>query len=128
MPEAFGNIKIAKLFDGTQDGTPFAADRPKLPAGRERAAFLAYLCKGEVILRAAGLSVDRLDESRGKQVPIVFLTDGEWVWSASIAYYLEEHDLPPEPAFLDYLRGRDFTYVAPTEEQVSAAAAALRAR
>ncbi len=128
MPEVVGDVKIAKLFDGMREGTPFVADRPPLPAGRERSDFLAYLRQGKVILRAAGLSVDRLDESRGQQVPIVYLTDGAWVWSGSIAYYLEEHELPPEPAFLDYLRGRNFAYEAPTPEQVDAAAAAIRAQ
>ncbi|ETA03049.1 hypothetical protein CcI156_02950 [Frankia sp. CcI156] len=128
MPLIRGDLKVAKVFDGTADGVPFIVDRLDLPAGRERSDFLAYLRQGAVIMRAAGLDVDQLDESREKRVPIALLTDGEWVWDASIAYYLEEHDLPPEPAFLDYLRGRDFTYVAPTEEQVSAAAAALRAR
>ncbi|MCM3922848.1 hypothetical protein ND748_14405 [Frankia sp. AiPs1] len=50
------------------------------------------------------------------------------MWSKSIAYYLEEHELPPEPAFLDYLRGRNFTYKPPTPEQVGAAAAGIRAQ
>ncbi|EIV93150.1 hypothetical protein [Frankia sp. QA3] len=128
MPEVVGDVKIAKLFDGMRDGTPFVVDRPALPAGRERSDFLAYLRQGKVILRAAGLSVDRLDESRGQQVPIAYLTDGEWVWSASVAYYLVEHDLPPEAAFLAHVRDRNFAYVAPTPEQIEAAAAAIQAQ
>lgn len=128
MPEVVGTVKIAKLFDGMRDGIPFVVDRPPLPPGRERSVFLTYLRQGKVILRAAGLSADRLDESRGKQVPIIYQTDGEWVWSGSVAYYLEEHDLPPEPAFLDYLRGRNLAYEAPTPEQIDAAAAAIQAQ
>ncbi|MCK9893891.1 hypothetical protein [Frankia sp. AgB32] len=126
MPEIVDGIKIAKLFDGTRDGAPYVVDRPALPIGPERADFLAYLKKGKIVMRAAGQSVDRLDESRGKTVPIVFLTDGEWVWSASIGYYLEEHGLPPEPEFLDYLRARDFHYVTPTEDKVRTAGRAVR--
>ncbi len=72
MPQIIGDLKVAKIFDGT--------------------------------------------------------TDGSWIWDASVAYYLEAHDLPPEPEFLAYLRGRNFTYVAPTEEQITAAADALRSQ
>ncbi|WP_462166876.1 hypothetical protein, partial [Frankia sp. AiPs1] len=125
MPEFIDSFKIAKLFDGTRDGTPFVTERPPFPVGPERLKFLNYLDHGAVVLRAAGRSVDRLDSSRGKTVPITFHTDGEWVWSASIAYYLEEHDLPPEPEFLDYLRGRNFHYVAPAKERVKSAGRAL---
>ncbi|MCK9878369.1 hypothetical protein MXD59_21785 [Frankia sp. Ag45/Mut15] len=128
MPEVINGFKIAKLFDGTRDGTPFVSDRPALPAGSERSKLLAYLDGGAVVLRAAGRSVDRLDASRGKSVPIAFHTDGEWVWSASVAYYLEEHELPPEPEFLHYLRSRDFRYVAPAKETIRSASLALESQ
>ncbi|KJE24850.1 hypothetical protein FF36_00857 [Frankia torreyi] len=128
MPQIIGDLKMAKVFDGTADGTPFITDRPELPPGRERSEVLAYLRHAAVILRAAGLDVDQLDPARPKQVPMALLTDGFWIWDASVAYYLEAHDLPPEPEFLEYLRGRDFTYVAPTREQITAAADALRSQ
>ncbi|KQC39232.1 hypothetical protein [Frankia sp. ACN1ag] len=127
MPQILGGFKAANVFDGMTDGVPFIAARPPLPPGSEREKLLAYLKQGELILRAAGLSVDQLDPTRGQQVPIIVFTDGVWVWDASVAYYLTEHDLPPEPAFLDYLRGRDFRYEAPAEERVDAALAAIQA-
>ncbi len=67
MPEIVNGIKIANLFDGTRDGTPYVVDRPAPPTGSERAEFLTYLKKGKIVMRAAGQSVDRLDESRGKR-------------------------------------------------------------
>ncbi len=126
MPEIVNGIKIANLFDGTRDGTPYVVDRPAPPTGSERAEFLTYLKKGKIVMRAAGQSVDRLDESRGKSVPIIFLSDGEWVLSASIGYHLEEHELSPEPEFLDYLRARNYNYVTPTEDRVRLAGRAVR--
>ncbi|WP_163554244.1 hypothetical protein [Candidatus Frankia alpina] len=127
MPQILGDFKVANVFDGTTDGVPFIAGRSPLPPGSEREKLLAYLKQGEFILRAAGLGVDQLDPARGQQVPIIVFTDGTWVWDASIAYYLKEHDLPPESAFLDYLRSREFHYEAPTEERVDAALAAIQA-
>ncbi|MCM3922847.1 hypothetical protein ND748_14400 [Frankia sp. AiPs1] len=127
MPQILGDFKVASVFDGTTDGVPFIAGRPPLSSGSERAKLLAYLKQGELILRAAGLGIDQLDPARGQQVPIIVCTDGVWIWDASIAYYLTEHDLPPEPAFLDYLRSRAFQYEAPTEERTDAALAAIQA-
>lgn len=126
MPEVINGIKIAKLFDGTRDGVPFVVDRPAQPAGAKRSKFLDYLGQGIIVMRAAGRSVDRPEESQGEVVPTIFLTDGEWAWSASIAYCLEKYDLPPEPAFLEYLRSRDFRYTEPGQDQVTAAAQAVR--
>lgn len=127
MPLIRGDIKMAKVFDGATEGIPFVADRPPLPPGSEREKVLAYLEKGMPIVRTVGFDVDLLDPERGQRVPMFLLTDGTWVWDASIAYYLKEHDLPPESAFLDYLRSRDFRYEAPTDERVDAALAAIQA-
>ncbi|CAO5167535.1 conserved hypothetical protein [Frankia sp. AiPs1] len=128
MPDIRGEFRLANVFDGTADGVPYIIDRPLLPPGPERGRFLRYLNAGALVFRAAGLGTDQLEPNRGKQVPIVALTDGEWIWTASVVYYLEEHDLPPEPAFLEYLRGRDFRYEAPSKERVAAALAATRSR
>lgn len=128
MPTIVQGFKRAKVFDGTQDGSPFVVDRPAVPPGPERTAIIGYLRQGKPILRAAGLAEDLLDTSRGEKVPMVYLTDGEWIWDAAIRYYLEQHDLPPEPEFVEYMRAKQFRYTAPTGEQVKAASKALRAR
>ncbi|WP_261565213.1 hypothetical protein [Frankia gtarii] len=125
MPEIVGDVKIAKLFDGMDGEVPWVRGRAPLPPGEERSRFVEYLQRGVTILRVAGLVEDLLDPSRGRKVSLVYVTDGDWVWSLEIVYYLQEHDLPPEPEFIDYVRSRDFRYVEPSEERVAAASRAL---
>lgn len=126
MPEDSSAVRVAKVFDGTANDTPYVVDRAPLPIGPERSAFLEYLRQGEIVLRIMGLGIDQLDKSRGRKVPLVYQTDGEWIWGRAVAYYLEEHEVPPEPDFLEYLRARGFQYVTPTEERIEAAAEALK--
>ncbi len=125
MPEIVGDVKIAKLFDGMDGEVPRVWDRGPFPPGEERSRFIEYLQQGVTILRVAGLAEDLLDPSRGRKVPLVYVTDGDWVWSLEIVYYLQEHDLPPEAEFVDYVRSRDFHYVEPSKDRVAAASRAL---
>ncbi|SNQ46528.1 conserved hypothetical protein [Frankia canadensis] len=127
MAETRDGFTIAHVFDGTNNGEYYVVDREPLPR-EQRDSVLAYLHQGENLMMARSLGEDRLDPSRGRQVPRGASTDGRWIWDASIAYYLREHELSPEPAFIAYLRERNFHYEAPTPEQVTAALAALQTR
>ncbi|MFD0540822.1 hypothetical protein ACFQY7_50440 [Actinomadura luteofluorescens] len=37
-------------------------------------------------------------------MPLTFHTDGTWVWSGAVAYYLTEHGVPPEPDLVAHIR------------------------
>ncbi|SHE44558.1 glycohydrolase toxin TNT-related protein [Streptoalloteichus hindustanus] len=93
----------ARLFDHLdEDGHP-RAYRPSLGA-TERRAVLEYLRNGTVVLSSRGQSEDQIDPRRGQVVPMAFLTDGVWVWSAAHAYYLEHHGLTPPLELLGHIR------------------------
>jgi hypothetical protein len=120
--------RIARLFDGIDEGRADIGDRGEPCVEKERDSILSYLNKGKVILRTSARDVDRVDESREKVVPIAFRTDGTWIWSEAVAYYLTTHDVVPEADFRDHLRRRGYRYQEPSEDEVKAASAALRAR
>ncbi len=126
MPEICGSFRLAKVFDGQRDGKYFFADRPPLSAGEELDRTLTYLRGGAILFVARSQSDDLIEPDRRRRVPIAVHTDGTWIWDASIAYYLTEHDLPPEPEFMAYLRARDFRYEAPSTERIQSALAATR--
>jgi hypothetical protein len=57
---------------------------------------LAYLESGTVIRSTAELRDDVVDPRRRAAVPWNFNTDGAWIWSDAIAYYLRVHALAPQ--------------------------------
>ncbi|MCP2260354.1 Protein of unknown function (DUF4237) [Streptoalloteichus tenebrarius] len=97
----------ARLFDHLDDNGHPRAYRPPLGVA-ERRAVLEYLRNGTVVLSSRGQSEDLLDPGRGATVPMAFLTDGTWVWSAAHAYYLEHHGLTPPLELLGHIRARRY--------------------
>ncbi len=61
-------------------------------------------------------------------MPLIYQTDGEWVWSSETSYYLREHDIAPDPDFLNYLRSREYRYIEPSSDRVQAASQAVKSR
>jgi hypothetical protein len=70
------------------------------PAEVERVS--GYLRRGAGVL-SGGTAVDEIEPARGEVVPMVFLTDGVWVWTGAQRYYLEHYGLPPYPAFYEHI-------------------------
>ncbi|MFB7911510.1 hypothetical protein ACFC1T_34270 [Kitasatospora sp. NPDC056076] len=101
-------FRLAAVF-GTVDpvaGPGFAPDHPLVRDAGQRAALLAYLRSGVEVLVTPMLMDDVFDTSRRGAVPMNYRTDGEWIWTDTVAYYLEEYDLAPEPGLLAHLLGR----------------------
>ena len=98
-PEAEGEISVARVFDvvDPESGPGFDPGHPEIEAGDERARLLAYLDAGQEVLVTTALMDDVVDPERGKAVPMSFRTDGVWVWTDSVGYYLREHGLAPDP-------------------------------
>ncbi|MGW6449445.1 hypothetical protein [Lentzea sp. NPDC055074] len=96
-------VSLVRTFDGiTADGTP-KLFRPAM-SGSEFTAVLAYLDNAPVVLASRELVPDLLDPARPRQVPMAYQTDGRWVWSSSVAYYLRTHRVCPDVAFLAHVR------------------------
>lgn len=124
------DIRIAKIFD-SHDATRRAVMSPyrqRLTDQAERARALEYLENGANVLTTDGLDEDRVSPERGKVVPMSFLTDGTWVWSLGLAYYLAEYRYAPEPDLLAHLRSRNYRIPEVSRDQLTAAENAVLGR
>lgn len=106
-PAPVAPIRLARAFDGADpdDGPFFAADHPRL-GGPDGERVLAYLRSAELVVNTPGAMNDVLDVGRVAAVPVGFRSDGEWVWSDAVAYYLKRHGLAPEPDLLAHVLAR----------------------
>jgi hypothetical protein len=96
-------VSLVRTFDGiTTDGVP-KLFRPAMSSSEVKAV-LAYLDKAPVVLASRELVPDLLDPARPQRVPMAYQTDGRWVWSSSVAYYLRTHGVCPDLAFLAHVR------------------------
>lgn len=102
-------ISVARVFDTVEptSGPRFAPDRPRLTDEAERARIVAYLKAGTGLLMTMGTDEDILDPGRGAVVPMSIRTDGSWIWSDMVAYYLEEHQVAPDPGLLRHIQRAD---------------------
>jgi hypothetical protein len=79
-----------------------------------------------MVVRTTGRDVDRIDPARGQVVPLSFRTDGHWVWSDALGYYVAEHGIAPELEFLRHIAARDYQAEVPDEEARRQAVEAVR--
>ncbi|WP_051969196.1 hypothetical protein [Kitasatospora azatica] len=117
-------FQVARIYDQVDPvhGPGFAPDHPLVEDLALRARLLEYLAAGRPVLSTTSRMPDPLDPAAGDVVPLGFLTDGEWVWTEAVGYFLERHGLAPDPALLAHIRYADFIAPAPDDETVSRAA------
>jgi len=98
-------VSIARVFDGANpSGEPFfAPDHPIVADPAERARLVTFLNDGTAILLSASHETDRITPSRGAVVPLSFRTDGAWIWTDAVTYYLETYGLRPDPGLCDHI-------------------------
>ncbi|MEE1788483.1 hypothetical protein PUR71_37125 [Streptomyces sp. SP17BM10] len=103
-----GGFRLAAVFDAVDPvtGPGFAPDRVRLPEGPARQAVLRYLRDGAAVLLTPTLMDDVVDPARRGVVPLGFRTDGQWIWTDTVTYYLETHGLAPEPGLLAHVRAQ----------------------
>jgi hypothetical protein len=120
-------IRIAELFDPVDEvgGPGFAADRPTLD-DQERADVLAYLEAASAVLTTTALMDDVVNERRRGVVPMSIRTDGEWIWTDAVSYYLRYYGLAPDPELLRHIRTRRYNVPAVDTVAVHRALAALQ--
>ncbi|MGI5505014.1 SseB family protein [Lentzea sp. CA-135723] len=123
-PEQTGpSLELARAFDVIEDGKGIWY-RPMV-GGREWSLLLAYLEAAPVVLSSRGSSKDLYTGGEDQVVPLAFQTDGIWTWPASVAYYLREHQIPPQLALVDHIRQR--RYELPTVTEIAKARASALA-
>lgn len=108
-PHADLKIKVARVFDAVdpEEGPRFEPDHPKITDEVERSQLVEYLEAGTEMLVTAGTMADVVDSERGSVVPMNFRTDGTWIWTDTVTYYLDAHLLAPDPELLEHIRGVD---------------------
>ncbi|WP_416902592.1 hypothetical protein [Micromonospora echinospora] len=100
-------VTTARLFDGVdpERGPWFATNRPVVADATERDDLLAALRGGVVIAWSSAEMPDILAPDRGDVVPMHLRTDGTWLWSEAVGYYLENYGLAPDPQLVTHLTG-----------------------
>ena len=102
-------LRRARVFDGREeDGTPLVW-REGLTSVDEIMRIVGYLRAAPTVLFGRGLDPDAWSPEDPPAVPRTFSTDGTWIWSGAVTYYLQKYGMPPEPALLEHIRARDYT-------------------
>ncbi|WP_242885438.1 TNT domain-containing protein [Actinomadura litoris] len=127
-PAPDGGLRRARVFDHAgPDGSRPAVSRPPVPP-EEAERVADYLRRAPVVMAARSHAPDRLDPARGAAVPLTFHTDGTWVWSGAVGYYLREHGVPPEADLVAHMRARGFEVPGVGDDVMDAATAAVTGR
>jgi hypothetical protein len=101
-------VQLARVFDGVDPATGphFHPGHPTIDDEPTRERLVAYLRAGTGVLLTPGLTTDVVDPARGTVVPLSFRTDGTWVWTDTVTYYLARHRLAPQPELVAHIGER----------------------
>ncbi|GGN99042.1 hypothetical protein [Nocardia rhizosphaerihabitans] len=99
-------LRLSAPFDGHDpEGKP-VVNRPAVdPQIRDRV--LSYLAHAPVVLSARSYAADDFD-AQVRDVPMNFHTDGVFVWPGAVPHYLRKYGVPPEPALVQHIVGKNF--------------------
>ncbi|WP_329260715.1 serine/threonine-protein kinase [Streptomyces pseudovenezuelae] len=102
-----GRLLLARVFDlHAPGGDPaFGRAHQRVVSAEERTALLECLLDGQPFMLFDN-EPDRVEPARGRVVPAHFRTDGTWVWSDQIAYYLRHYGYAPDPELRRYFETR----------------------
>ncbi|WP_185922040.1 hypothetical protein [Streptomyces sp. WAC06614] len=119
------HFRTAAVFDlvHPETGPGFAEDHPVVEDLALRALLLERLAAGLPVLLSPALMHDVRNPAAGAVVPLNFRTDGAWIWTDTIAYYLEAYGLAPEPELLAHLSAPDYRPAPADQATVDRAAA-----
>ena len=120
---------IARVFDFARPdtGPGFEPDHRVVSDADELDRLLAYLTSGTLVLHTTARTQDVLDPEAGQEVPGSFRTDGEWIWTDAVAYYLDEHGLAPDEELAEHIDARWQAGItdAETDQETAIAAASF---
>lgn len=103
-------VTVVRVYDEVdpQLGPIFHPGHPRIDES-EREAVAHYLDTGAPLLTTPQLQPDVLDPARGSVVPMNFFTDGRWVWTDTVGYYLRAYGLAPDERLLAAVREAGYT-------------------
>ncbi len=84
----------------------------------------AYLEAGAVVLHTTARGADVLADD-APIIPLTIRTDGEYVWTGPVTYYVRTYGVAPDTAFLEHVRARDYVPRVPSTSEIQAAAALM---
>lgn len=91
-------MRNAGFFNGIRHHDPFIDDERSLDRCRgqlaplsAKATVVAYLRSGAVFIGSPGTGTDYFGS--GDPTSLAIMTDGEWIWPADYAYYVDKHDV-----------------------------------
>ena len=87
----------------------------------EKSLVGAYLEAGAVVMHTTARGIDIL-RSGERVVPMTIRTDGEYVWTGPVTYYVLTYGVAPDPGFLEYVRARAYVNRVPDESEIHEAA------
>jgi hypothetical protein len=101
-------FKIARVYDfaGPDTGRGFEPGHRVVTDSHERDRMLQYLTSGTPVLHSVARSQDVVKPDAGQVVPASFRTDGEWIWTDTVAYYLERYGLAPDEELAAHIDAR----------------------
>ncbi|WP_448255578.1 hypothetical protein [Microbacterium aurum] len=117
-------VKQASVF---QSGWVATAEGERPPLNEERlspeeaAKVGAYLENGAVVMHTTARGVDVLADD-ARVVPLTIRTDGEYVWTGPVTYYVQTYGVAPDPEFLAHVRAQGYEARTPTDDEIAAAA------
>jgi len=91
-------FELAAVFDFADPvtGPGFAPGHAVIDDPGERDRLLGYLRGGATVLTTTAGMNDVLDPAVGAVVPTNFRTDGVWIWTDTVEYYLSRHGIAPD--------------------------------
>lgn len=120
-------MRIARLWSVVDaDGNPDVEQGMTHIDESERSAFSAYLDSAELVIASPMTVKDQINPASGSGIPVMWFTDGEWIWSAQLSYYLDKYGLIFETDLLDHIRSAGFRPAPVAEELLAEAFQALR--
>jgi hypothetical protein len=97
-PRSRPEFEIAAVYDFADPGTGpgFAPDHAVIDDPAERDRLLRYLQGGVPVLSTTARLDDVWDPAAGPVVPASFRTDGQWIWTDTVEYYLRRYGVAPD--------------------------------
>jgi hypothetical protein len=101
-------FRIARVFDFAEPGTgpSFHPAHRVVTDESERERVVTYLASGTPVLYLAARARDVVNPASGQVVPTSFRTDGEWIWTDTVTYYLEQYGLAPDEELAAHIDAR----------------------
>jgi hypothetical protein len=107
LPEG-SQFEVARVFDFADPvtGPGFEPGHRVIIDQAERDRLLDYLRGGAMVMTSTARMPDVLDPEQGEVVPMTFRTDGTWIWTDTVIYYLDRHGLAPDPRLAAHIEAR----------------------